>query len=214
MKRTLEASETLPLPLSSRAWSYVPIVGGGRALRLELQASTTWFPGGARPALAAVFLSLALCSTVALASMLRRCSSNTKVLDLVTEVLLADKKITKAQDLVYVREDAIKANYPAEDIEQEPLATFIVNKLKGTLRIAAMKAPGYGDRRHQYMDDIAVFTGAIVIRDEVGLSLDRVGREVPGHDAKIVLTKENATIVGDGSTQEAIAKKIAQIKRA
>ena len=64
------------------------------------------------------------------------------------QVLLVDKKIIKAQDLVYVREDAIKANYPAEDIEQEPLATFVVNKLKGTLRIAAMKAPGYGDRRY------------------------------------------------------------------
>lgn len=133
------------------------------------------------------------------------------------KVLLVDKKITKASDLVNVLEDAIKANYPilmiAEDIEQEPLATLVVNKLRGILRIAAMKAPGYGDRRHQYMDDISVLTGATVIRDEVGLSLDKVGGEVLGHAAKIVLTKENATIVGDGSTQEAVAKRIAQIKR-
>ncbi|CAO2813364.1 unnamed protein product [Amaranthus hypochondriacus] len=133
------------------------------------------------------------------------------------KLLLVDKKITNARDLVNVLEDAIKNNYPvlvmAEDIEQEPLATLVVNKLRGSLRIAAMKQPGFGDRKHQYIDDIAILTGGTVIRDEVGLSLDKVGKEVLGHAAKIVLTKETATIVGDGTTQEAVAKRIAQIKK-
>lgn len=133
------------------------------------------------------------------------------------KLLLVDKKITTARDLVNVLEDAIKNNYAvvimAEDIEQEPLATLVVNKLRGSLKIAAMKAPGFGDRRQQYMDDIAILTGGTVIRDEVGLSLDKVGKEVLGHAAKIVLTKETATIVGDGSTQEAVVRRIAQIKK-
>ena len=79
------------------------------------------------------------------------------------QLLLVDKKITNARDLVNVLEDAIKNNYPvlvmAEDIEQEPLATLVVNKLRGSLRIAAMKQPGFGDRKHQYIDDIAILTG-------------------------------------------------------
>lgn len=133
------------------------------------------------------------------------------------KLLLVDKKITNARDLVNVLEDAIKNNYAvlviAEDIEQEPLATLVVNKLRGSLKIAAMKAPGFGDRRHQYIDDIAILTGGTVIRDEVGLSLDKVGKEVLGHAAKIVLNKETATIVGDGSTQEAVARRISQIKK-
>ncbi|XP_021765315.1 ruBisCO large subunit-binding protein subunit beta, chloroplastic-like [Chenopodium quinoa] len=133
------------------------------------------------------------------------------------KLLLVDKKITNARELVNVLEDAIKNNYAilvmAEDIEQEPLATLVVNKLRGSLKIAAMRAPGFGDRRHQYLDDIAILTGGTVIRDEVGLSLDQAGKEVLGHAAKIVLTKETATIVGDGTTQEAVARRISQIKK-
>lgn len=80
-------------------------------------------------------------------------------------MLLVEKKITNARDLVNVLEDAIRGSYPiviiAEDIEQEALATLVMNKLRGSLKIAALKAPGYGDRKSQYLDDIAVLTGGL-----------------------------------------------------
>ncbi|GFY85114.1 TCP-1/cpn60 chaperonin family protein [Actinidia rufa] len=124
------------------------------------------------------------------------------------------QKIINVRDLVNVLEDAIRGGYLiliiGDDVEKEGLATLVVNKLRGALKIAAIKAPRFRARKSEYLDDIAILRTAI--RDEVGLSLDKTEKEVLGHAAKVVLTKDTTTLVSDGSTQESVNKRVAQIR--
>ena len=132
------------------------------------------------------------------------------------KLLLIDKKVTSARDLVGILEEAIRGGWPllimAEDIEQEPLATLVVNKLRGQLKVVAIKAPGFGDRKSQYLEDIAIMTGATVVKEELGLDVSTVGPEVLGQAAKVTLGKESCVIVGDGSTQAEVEARVKQIK--
>ncbi|EEF47654.1 rubisco subunit binding-protein beta subunit, rubb, putative [Ricinus communis] len=132
------------------------------------------------------------------------------------KLLLVDKKITNPKEMFKILDNAVKEKYPivvvAEGIEQEALAPVIRNKLRGALKAAAIKAPAFGERKGHYLDDIAILTGATVIRDEMGLTLEKVGKEVLGSATKVVITKDSTLIVTDGSTQAAVQKRVSQIR--
>ncbi|XP_024018262.1 chaperonin 60 subunit beta 4, chloroplastic [Morus notabilis] len=133
------------------------------------------------------------------------------------KLLLVDKKIADAKEMFRILDSAVKEEYPivivAEGIEQEALAPVIRNKLKGVIKAAAIKAPAFGERKSHYLDDIAILTGGTVIRDEMGLTLEKAGKEVLGTATKVVITKDSTLIVTDGSTREAVEKRVTQIRR-
>lgn len=133
------------------------------------------------------------------------------------KLLLVDKKITNPKEMFKILDNAVKEKYPvlivAEGIEQEALTPVIRNKLRGALKAVAIRAPAFGERKSQYLDDIAILTGGTVIRDESGLTLENAHKGFLGTASKVVITKESTLIVTDGNTQEAVNKRVSQLKR-
>src|SRR5699024_6949540 len=133
-----------------------------------------------------------------------------------TYILITDKKISNIQEILPLLEQILQQGRPlliiADDVDGEALPTLVLNKLRGTFNVAAVKAPGFGDRRKEMLQDIAILTGGTVIAEDLGLELQDATLEHLGNASKVVITKDNTTIVEGAGEKELIEQRVALIR--